>query len=110
MKYLATIILATILFIGLTYAGKSFFGMDHGMTMGSIECVNHCIDTSVFPSVPSTALPILFFALVLLVHEILRFTQNDTSGRFNAAQYIRLTEPIRLSLRRDKLSPVMIRD
>ncbi|MCX6714797.1 MAG: hypothetical protein NTX72_03210 [Candidatus Uhrbacteria bacterium] len=110
MKHLTLMILAAILFVGLTYAGKSLFGMDDGMQMGNIECVNHCIDTSVFPSVPSTALPVLLFVLVFLAREILRCAQNDTSGRFNTAQYVRLTEPIRLSLRGNTFSPVMIRD
>lgn len=103
------IILATILFVGLTYVGKSFFSMDHGMTMGSIECVNHCIDTSVFPVIVSSALPILLFVLCWFV---LLVTQERFASSLVASltHYARLTEPIRLFLQKQTVSSVIIRD
>lgn len=108
MKHLSFLILFAILLTGLTFAGKSFFGMDHGMQMGSVECVNHCIDSSVFPVVPSTALPVLFvsmFAIVFVTVVALVKTQD-----VKMLSYVRLTEPIRLALRFQAFSPVMIRD
>ena len=110
MKQITLFILAVVLFVGLTFAGKSFFGMEEGMHMDSVECVNHCLSTSVFPAATSNALPIVLFVLVFFAREILRSAQDDTKNRFNFSQYTRLTEPIRFSRRTHQLSPVMIRD
>lgn len=109
MKALTVFILATMLFVCLTFAGKSLFGMEEGMHMENVECVNHCINSSVFPSVPSTALPALLFVLSSIALVVFG-SRMDLSFVPNKTQYIRLTEPIRLFLRKQTLIPVMIRD
>lgn len=109
MKALTLFILAAMLFVCLTFAGKSIFGMEEGMHMENVECVNHCINSSVFPSVPSTALPALLFILSAIALVVFG-GRIDLSFVWNKRQYIRLTEPIRLFLRKQALIPVMIRD
>lgn len=109
MKSLSLFILAATLFIGLTFAGNAFFGMDHGMEMGSVECVNHCLSTFVFPAVSSSALPLILF-VAFSIALALRSMGGSRPTSTNPMQYNRLTEPIGLLLRSRKLSPVMIRD
>jgi hypothetical protein len=83
--------------------------MEEGMHMDNVECVNHCINSSVFPIVPSTALPALLFVLSSIILVIFG-NRVDASFVSNKAHYIRLTEPIRLTLRKKTLIPIMIRD
>ena len=109
MKFLTLFIVSAILFVGLSFAGKSFFGMNDGMMMGSLECGNHCIDTTVIPTVMPSAVLGLFFIIVLFAREILRFTQNDT-GEMMTMEQRRRTEPIRLFLLSKNLATVFLRD
>ena len=109
MRFLTLFILSAILFVGLTFAGKSFFGMDNGMMMGSVECVNHCIHASTIPSVMPSAALVLFFIVVLFTREIFRLVQDDTSEQLTIA-WRRRTEPIRLFLLSQNLATVILRD
>lgn len=109
MKHFTLFILAAVLFVGLTFAGKSFFGMDHHMQMGSLECINHCIDSTVVPGVMSSALPVLLFVVVFVLFFVASSRRQEGSPR--AFRYFnRLTEPIRLFLLSQNLSTVIIRD
>ena len=87
MKTLTLFILAAMLFVCLTFAGKSLFGMEEGMHMDSVECANHCLNTSVFPSVPSTALPVLLFVLSSIALAVF-CGRNELSIAANTVQYI----------------------
>ncbi len=109
MKYLTLFIVSAILFVGLSFAGKSFFGMDHGMTMGSVECVNHCIDVSTFPSVMSSSVPVLFFIAIAFFCNRYRQTLMHVV-HVVAIKQQRHTEPIRLFLLSQNLSTVILRD
>lgn len=110
MKAIAFIILASVLFIGLTFQGKAFFGMGDDMQMGDLECVNHCIDQTVVPVVTASALPVISFVLFAIVFfaEIPRLVGDSSLGMTQKKH--RLTEPIRLFLLSQKLSTVLIRD
>lgn len=110
MKYLSLFLLSIVLFVGLSYGGKAFFGMDDGMQMGSIECVNHCIDAASVPGAMSAPLVVAFFLFVIVVREILRFAQNDMDDREVFFAYRRRTEPIHLFSLKQILSPVMLRE
>lgn len=107
MKTLTLFILAAMLFVCLTFAGKSLFGMEEGMHMENVECVNHCINSSVFPSVPSTALPVLLFVVFSIALVVL---QEGESRFASTSALCRMTEQIRLLQRKKTLIPVMIRD
>lgn len=107
MKWLSISIILAILVVFLSFAGKAVFGMEHGMVMDSVECVNHCINTSVFPVVSSTALPVLLFIVFSIACIAMRAGESQLVPT-SAAR--RMTEPIRLFLLAKKLSPVMIRD
>lgn len=109
MKFLTLFILSAILFVGLTFAGKSFFGMDNGMMMGSVECVNHCINASTIPSViPSVALVLFFVAIFFTsVFECAGWSRPSPT---NSIAWRRRTEPIRLFLLSKNLSTVILRD
>lgn len=109
MKWITAFLIAATLFIGLTYSGKAIFGMGDDMHMGDLECVNHCIDATVVPVVAASAIPILLFVVIFFAEEILRFAQNDM-GEKNKITYRRRTEPIRLFLLSQNLSPVIMID
>lgn len=107
MKIASAFILASLLCLCLTFAGKSLFGMEEGVHMDNVECVNHCINSSVFPSVPSTALPILLFVVFSIALVVLR---EGESRLVSTPAMRRMTEQIRLLYRKQTLIPVMIRD
>ena len=109
MKYLTLFIVSAILFVGLSFAGKSFFGMNDGMMMGDIECVNHCIDASTFPSTLSSSLPALIF-VVIAFFLVRRKQQRIVVESVRMTVWRRQTEPIRLFLLSQNLSTVILRD
>lgn len=109
MKFIISFILASLLFTGLSYQGKAFFGMGDDMQMGDLECVNHCIDQTVVPAVAASALPVLLFSIVFSVVYFASFRRQEESPRMHRV-FHRLTEPIRLLLLSQTLSPVIIRD
>lgn len=110
MKLFVVFIVSAILFVGLSYAGKAVFGMDDGMRMGSIECVNHCIDQAVIPSSVPPAIFAWFLVIVVFAQGIFQIDRVNTSIQVVMARSRRRSEPIRLFLLSQKLSPVIIRD
>ncbi len=107
MRCFIICLIAIILFMGLTYSGKSVFGMTHGGMMGNIECLNHCIRTTTVPIVPAIAFSALFIVIFLLVEYVGQFR---LSARNTMMTWRRRTEFIRLFFLSRMLSPVFIRD
>lgn len=108
MKLISALILLTTLFVGLTFGGMSVFGMGDDMHMGDLECVNHCIDTSMIPMVASTALPELFVSLFCVLFIVVQTRTSSVS--FAVKVWQRLTEPIRLFLLSKNLATVVLRN
>ena len=110
MKYFSLFLLSIVLFVGLSYAGKAFFGMNDGMQMGSIECANHCIDSASVPGAMSSPLTIFLFAIFSALFVVLASSRRQERSSREFAAYKRRTEPIGRFLLKMKLSPVMLRD
>ena len=108
MKILTLFILVALLCVGLTLAGRAIFGMGDGMQMSDVACVNHCIDSSMFPVVLSSALPLLLFVVFSIVCGVMPAGESRRLTPTRALR--RMTEPIRLFRLFKTLSPVMIRD
>ena len=109
MKWIYALIVSAVLFVGLTFAGKAFFGMGDDMHMGDLECLNHCIDQTVTPSVIPTVLATCVMCFFVFGRILADLQKHHSKYQF-VRSYRRRTEPIRLFSLTAYLSSIILRD